>query len=129
MSSHSFGRGSLRHVPARISAAIALALLVVFIFVQPTQAAPAAPPIEPPISPCNVPGVAVNIDPVGGAIQVRMGAGNLFENLPASIQRITFLDGSVVDAYCIDAAKPRLSGVDVCLVTDISNTRVLYRSN
>ena len=113
-------------LPARITAAIALALLTVFILLQPAYAAPEAP-IEPPINPCNVPGFAVNIDPTGGALQVRMGPTNgVIENLPASIQRITFDNNIVVDAYCIDSTKPRMSEMTVCLVTDISNVRVAY---
>jgi hypothetical protein len=122
MPSHNVGRGSPVRMPVRISAAIALALLFAFIFSLPTQAAP----VEPPINPCNVPGFAVNIDPTGGAVQVRMGSGGVYENLPASIQRITFQNGSVVDAYCINSSKPRLSGIDVCLVADISDIRLAY---
>jgi hypothetical protein len=102
----------------RIAAALLLTCLAIITTTRTTSAAP--------LEPCNEPGVAVNFDPVGGAIQLRMSSGGAIENYVTSIERITFPDGRVVNGYCVDSREQRLSGVEVCLLAPIDDVRLVY---
>ena len=117
------GRGPRQQVFWRIGAGVLLALLAVIFSTGTSQAAPPAQ-----VNPCNQPGFATIIDPVGGAVQVRMYDTNpaTATTSPASIQRIVLAGGQVIDGYCIDSTTARLSGVTVCLLGEISNVRLAY---
>jgi hypothetical protein len=112
------GRGSRQQMLWRVAAALLLALLASISTTRTTFAAP--------LEPCNDPGIAVNYDPVGGALQLRMSSGGPIENYVASIERITFPDGRVIDGYCVDSRERRLSGVEVCLLAPIDDVRLVY---
>ena len=78
---------------------------------------------------CTQAGVATIIDPTGGAVQVRMYPGSNpanVEDIPTSIQRIELNGGQIVYGYCIDSLEARLTGVPVCLLSEISNVRLAY---
>ncbi len=125
MLSHVLSRESIRQVLWRVGAAMLLALLAAVFTTRTSQAAPLAQAIEP----CIQPGSATIIDPVGGAIQVRMFDGptsSILENYPTSIQRIELVGGQVVYGFCIASTEARLTGVTVCLLSEISNVRLAY---
>jgi hypothetical protein len=109
----------------RIAAALLLALLAALYTTRTSQAAPAEQAVEP----CLEPGLATIIDPVGGAVQVRMYSGanpNNVENYPTSIERIELEGGTVVYGYCVDSTEARLSGITVCLLAPINDIRLTY---
>ena len=122
MSSHVLSRGSRQQVLWRV--AMLLALLAVIFTTGTSQAAPPAQ-----VNPCNQPGVATIIDPAGGTVQVRMYSGTNpanSENYDTSIQKIVLSGGQVVYGYCIDSIEARLTGITVCLLSEISNARLAY---
>lgn len=125
MLSNGFSRGSRQRAFWHIGIIVMLLGLISALFstgiLQAAQPAPAAT--------CAQAGIAKIIDPAGGAVQVRMYTSSNpanIENHPTSIQRIDLNGGQVVYGYCIDSIEARLSGVPVCLLSEISNVRVAY---
>ena len=123
MSSHLLSRVPKQQVLWRTGAAMLLALLAA-IFSAGTSHA--APPEQ--VNPCNQPGVSTIINAAGpeGAIQVRMYTSNpaVVETDPTSIQKIDRGGGDIIYGYCIDSTEARSSGVQVCLLSPISNVRL-----
>ncbi len=125
MLSNFWSRGSRQRTLWRVGALILLLGLVAALFNAGTSQA--APPAQ--AAACDQAGTATIIDPVGGAVQVRMYTGSntaTLENYPTAIQRIALNGGPVVYGYCIDSVEARLTNVPVCLLSEISNVRLAY---
>ena len=124
MSSHLLSRLPKQHVLWRTGTAMLVALLAAIFTAGTTHAAPPAQ-----VNPCNQPGISTIIDPTNGAaIQVNMYTTNpaVVENDPTSIQKIDLGGGQILYGYCVDSSEARQSGVQVCLLGEISNVQLAY---
>lgn len=125
MLSNLLSRGSGQRTLWRVGTLVMLLGLIAALF--STGTLQAAQPAQ--TGTCTQAGVATNIDPVGGAVQVRMYQGTntaTLENFPTSIQKIVLNNGQIVYGYCIDSFEPRLTNVPVCLLAEISDVRLAY---
>ena len=125
MSSNVLGRGSRRRTLGHLSGVILVLGLLAAVF--STGTSQAAQPAQ--AQTCTDPGIATIIDPVGGAVQVRMYGGPdpaNAKNYPTGIQRIELGGGQVLYGYCIDSIEARITGLPVCLLSDIGDVRLNY---
>ena len=125
MSSNALGRGSRWRTLGLVGIAVLMLGLLAAVF--STGTSQAAQPAQ--VQTCTDPGITTIVDPVGGAVQVRMYGGTNpanAKNYPTAIQRIELSGGQVLYGYCIDSIEARVTGVPVCLLSDIGDVQLNY---